>query len=325
LDYPAKLQSLPGNPTRFAVEGQTLWIPAVQPTGENYLHRYDTATDTLTTVRLPSAPGGGWYVGIAADGLGAWIAWDQTLVRFDSATSRTLTFAVPTESDYQVSGVSGKWLLALAIGPDGHLWLTRRHAASVLELSPVTGSYNEHGLATFGVPDRIRFDSAGRLWMTVSRDAVTQREFTQVGLFDPVSQRTTIVPQHATDLTIDPQGDVLIGGNTLGITRLSSTGALVSRFASPFPATSDDLVRAMPNGTVVVANRMSNSAAVRDPLTGDWKLFPFQRRTATIHAPEGYTGSRTQQLTAEVTDLHVAGTDVYLLVASNMQFARLRP
>lgn len=324
--YPVKLQSIAGNPKHLAVDpAGALWFPVIQPSGENTLYRYQPAADALTSWRLPSRPGGGWFVGLALDQAGrVWIAWDQTLVSFDSATGASRIVDVPVATAYEVRGTSGKWVRDLAVTGDGHVWLTRQHAGSLLEFDPA-GRFTEHSLGTFGVGDRLRVSPDGNLWVTQARDPVTSMEFSKIAIFDPRTGRAAQVAEAASDIAFDSGGKAMLAGNTKGVLRLELSGQLAGSVAIAFQATASDVIAALPGSGFAVANRTKSTVIAATAPSGASRLFKLATTAQPVKGPPGYSGPRVADVPAEVTAIRADGRGaVWVAIPNHGAIARVQ-
>jgi streptogramin lyase len=302
--------------THFAVQPGTsvAWLPSINSDGNNRLYRLDANSRTVTDFVLPSDRGGGWFTGaqFAQDGT-LWLAWDQTLVRFDPVSSKSVRYDIPTVSAFEVNADKGKWVRDLAVGTDGAIWLSRQHAASLLRFDPVTAKYTEVGLRTFGVPDAIRVDSTGKLWLTLARDPVTLQELTRAAVFDPSTGSTRVINEWTGGIAFDPQGRALILGKT-GLIRVDATGAILDRLPVPAAVSAADLVTSA-GGKLVVTSRLTNTVSIYDETTRLWTIQKLPTAVGTVIPPPGYTGPARVEMTDQITDARAVGSNQVLLLA----------
>jgi streptogramin lyase len=300
--------------THFAVQpgASVAWLPAIGSDGNNRLYRLDANSGTVTDFALPSDRGGGWFVGVrfASDG-SLWLAWDQTLVRFDPNTAKSVRYVIPTASAFEVNSEKGKWVRDLAVASDGAIWLSRQHATSLLRFDPVTTKYTEVGLGGFGVPDKIRLDSTGKLWLTLARDPVTMQELTRAAVFDPSTGATRVINEWAGGITFDAQGRGLILGKA-GLVRVDGLGTIIDRLPAPALVSAADLVTSA-NGKLVITSKATNSVAIYDETTRLWTIQKLPTHTGRIFSPPGYTGPTEVDMTEQITDAHTVGSNVFLL------------
>ena len=324
--YPPGLQDLPGEITRFALDpsDDALWFATITPTGQNALYRYDPKTATSASFTLPADPGGGLFVGIAASADALWVGWDQTLVRFDKAAKATQRFAIPAPAR-PLPG-EGKWIRDLALTSDGRVWLTVQHAASMFAFDPASHAFTEQELTGFGAADRIALGTNGVLWLTLARDSATAQEFTKIALFNPTSGTTRVIAEKASSIAADRDGSVLLGGNPNGITRISTAGSVVERFAGSHPALATDIILALGQGHVATNDRRANAIDTFDPSTRSWTRHQLTTKVGTIAPPQGYTGPTQQEIVNEITDMHVDSTGaIWAVDPSYRRFVKITP
>jgi streptogramin lyase len=320
---PPKLAAIGGTVTQFAIDATgTLWFASIRPDGNNSVYRYAPRTDELAKYSLPSEPGGGFFVGIAAAPNGnVWIGWDHTLTAVDAAGAAR-GFAVPADTSFPV-GKTGNWIRDLALSADGHVWLSRASAGSLLEFDPKALTFSEHSLGVFGVPDRLHVARDGRVWATQAVAPVSLQEHTMVAVLDPSTSRVTTIPEAASDVAFTTTG-VLVVGNVGGISHLDPSGTVLVRDAPPFPASASDVVVALPDGRVVISNRVSSSVAVSNGTA--WDVIKLPTKITPVFGPAGYQGPKTRETTAEVTDIEVAPDgDVWVAIPTYGSIAHFRP
>jgi streptogramin lyase len=194
---------------------------------------------------------------------------------------------------------------------DGEIWLSRQHATSLLRFDPAATTYTEIGLVGFGVPDQIRVDPAGKLWLTLARDPATMQELTRAAVFDPSSGATRVINEWAGGIAFDAQGRGLIVGKT-GLLRVDAGGAIVDRLPVPALVTAADLVTAA-SGKLVITSRAANTVSIYDETTRLWTTQKLPSTLGSIFAPPGYTGPTQVELTEQITDAHSVGSRLLLL------------
>lgn len=312
----ALLSETPWRATHFAVQPGTsvAWLPSVNTDGNNHLYRLDANSGAVTDFALPNDRGGGWFVGarFAQDGT-LWLAWDQTLVHFDPVSSKSVRYDIPTASRFEVNREKGEWVRDLAVGADGAIWLSRQHATSLLRFDPAKTKFTEVGLAEFGVPDTIRVDSTGKLWLTLARDPVTLEELTRAAVFDPSTGSTRVINEWAGGIAFDAQGRGLILGKA-GLIRIDAAGAILERVAVPSLVSAADLVTSV-GGKLVVTSKPTNTVSIYDETTRRWTIHKLPSTMGTIFAPPGYTGPSRVEMTDQITDAHAVGSNQVLLLA----------
>lgn len=321
IDYPQKLQDLGRPITRLALDGSDLYFASVNMDGANVLYRYRAISDALTQWALPADPGGGWFVGIAGDGKGViWVAWDSTLVRFDTASERTERFELPA-SQIAVPNVEGTWVRDLAVASDGTVWLSRHNAKSLLKFDSSSRAFQEFGLPSFGVPDRIYPAKDGRLWLTLARDAQMQAH-SSIALFDMLSGLAAPLPQRASAIASVGGSAVLVGAGAEPRLLDGAVGVISVRYGAPFVSTGSDVVDISSDGTIVLANRVSGSIAVRDASTSTWETFKLQSEMVRPNGVfPGRTGPAMVEQKAEVTDIRIAPDGT--IWAANPSYGRI--
>lgn len=174
------------NPVKFELDGDVIWYVGngeslIDP-GRSTFSRLDTATGALREWVVPGSKPGGFWRG--PDGL-VWIA--QTDGRLQSLDLNTLEV-----TDYRSRSADGAvFTFAYADmvqGPDQALWMAdfgnnrivryepgADHETSWTILSPSSGRLN---------PSQIRFDHAGRLW-------ISELTGSRMDLFDPSTNLIT--------------------------------------------------------------------------------------------------------------------------------------
>jgi streptogramin lyase len=330
ITFPAKLQNLPAPPPlHFTVEpgSDALWFPVIDPSGDNHLYQYDSKTDSLASWALPSNPGGGYFVGL---GFGRprqlWIAWDQTLVVFNTGTHEVTTFPIPTASQYELKQAPGKWVRDLVVTAIGTVWLSREHSASLLAFDPVTHAFTEHSLKEFGAPDRIHLSPSGHLWLTLAHDVTTGQEFTDVAVFDPRTDMVKIVHEPASRIGgFDAQGQAIL--STPGrFTKADLDGNVHERGQLRAATALEDLVLDLGNDKLVATDRINSGVAVYDPVTTQWTMYKLPTSTGRVIGPPGRKGPSELEVDAAISDMHVdsQGT-VWLLNANYNRFVKLQP
>lgn len=324
--YPAGLQDLPAQVTRFAIDpsGTVLWFPAISTTGHNVLYRYDIASAQRTEFVLPNDPGGGFFVGIAATADAIWVGWDKTLVRFDKTSAKIDRYAVPASAN-PLPG-SSRWVRDVAVTSDGRVWLSEQEASSLFSFDPKSATFAEHPLVGFGAADRITVGPSDVLWLTLARDAVSQKELGKIARYDPRSDASFSILEAASAVAVDTNGAAVLAGNPHGISRLDASGALIKRAGSSHGALASDLIATLSGGRVAITNRLTNSLDTFDPATFQWTSHRLTTVTGTIAPPAGYTGPTEKEVVNEVTDIHVDSSGaVWLVIPNYARFAKLTP
>ncbi len=145
----------------------------------------------------------GHYAGFAQAPDGAlWVGVSTTLVRYDQNTHAQTVFKLPAATSVVpprpgVENSHGSHIVfALAVGNDGHVWVTRGGTHSVTELDPASGEFTDHSLpAVIGSAESLHVDDHGLVWLADGEDLATEAQGaakTAVVSFDPATQDTRV-------------------------------------------------------------------------------------------------------------------------------------
>ncbi len=201
-----------------------------------------------------------------------WVAasYDNKLARFDIATHKVRTFALPGDNN---------WPFNVAVASDGGVWFTQRFSGQVGRLDPTTGAVKNYSTSNRSCgPAGLAIDrSTGKVWFTEG--------FTDtVAALDPVtghiqewrlSDTSSGVISGPAGIAVDGEGGVWFAKLEGKLGHLGPGAAEVETIAVPAAARRPAGIAVAPNGAVWTLALDGNLALRYDPARRAFTEFPL--------------------------------------------------
>jgi streptogramin lyase len=173
IDNVRALQSLPAPAGPLVVDSKGIvWFPLLGADGlvrddgqqDNRIYRYDSASDALTSYKLPGYGGVTTNVRVVDNGTALLVAWGSNLMTVNKEDGSVKEVPLPSISDRSFTRTGDIEDIVLS---GDTIWLARSGVSSLWSLR-TDGSVKEYPLpAGLGHPHRLALGSDGHVWMSL--------------------------------------------------------------------------------------------------------------------------------------------------------------